>query len=148
MLDNHIPLQISALTAVTTVAVSLNDVKSGQTLRSYKISESERVNLRIGNTTTKENAPVGSNRTLIGIERIKVLGDGSERKILCSLVISTPRDSTFTESEIDATMKGLMSLLSGVAVSEPTDEIDGWKTSTTHGLSGQALIARIRNGEE
>jgi hypothetical protein len=148
MLDNSIPLQIGALSSTATTAVSLNDIRSGQSVRSYKISETDRLSLVIGNQVTKENVPVGANRSRISLERTKVLSDGSERKVIASMVISTPRDSTFTSSEVDGVIRGLIGFLSGIPVNTATDEVDGWHTSSTHGLDGSVLVTRVRNGEE
>ena len=146
MLDNTVSLQLGGTSSTAVTDLSLNDMRAGTSVRSFKIAENDRVNLYVQNQTSKENAPVGSNRSRISLERIKVLSDGSERKIICSWNVSTPRDATFTTDEINGTVKGLIGLLTGFNTSGAFTP--GWHTSSDTGLNGSTLVARIRAGEE
>jgi hypothetical protein len=150
MLDNSLTVQIGGLATTTSVELSLNDIRSGTSVRSYKVAEDQRINLYVQNQTSKENPPVGGNRSRISVERVKVLSDGSERKVIASWTVSTPRDSTFTTDEINGTMKCLVGILLGYPANGDNynDYIDGWHTSSPHGLDGATFVERIRAGEE
>jgi hypothetical protein len=148
-LDNNIYLQIGSPATNTPVIFTLDDIGRGYSLRYYKISEAERVNLYVQNSTSKENPPVGSNRTRIGLERVKILSDGSERKVIVSTVISTPRDGTFTSDEINGLIKGMVGMLCGMPTwDSAADSVDGWKSDSDHGLNGVNFVAAIRGGQE
>ena len=146
MLDNTVSLQLGGTSSTAVTDLSLNDMRAGTSVRSFKIAENDRVNLYVQNQTSKENAPVGSNRSRISLERIKVLSDGSERKVIVSWNISTPRDATYTTDEINGAVKGLVGLLTGFNTAGAFTP--GWHTSSDTGLNGATLTARIRAGEE
>jgi hypothetical protein len=149
MLDNNIYLQIGGISTTTAVIFTLNDIGRGYSLRTYKVSEAEVINLYVQNSTSKENPPVGSNRSRIGLERVKILSDGTERKVTVSTVISTPRDGTFTSDEINGLVKGIVHMLTGGPTwDDHADEVDGFHSSSSHGLNGVNFVAGIRGGQE
>jgi hypothetical protein len=108
MLNNTINLSLVPGDEAVTHAVSRIDTDNGSSTYKYAVSGGEYFLLKVSNLLTKENAPVGTNRVQIRIEHVKVLESGLQRTAFVSMVIASPRDTTFTTPQIIGLVQGLV----------------------------------------
>jgi hypothetical protein len=74
MLDNTLNLKASISSVTLNTPVSLIDVDNGSSVRKYTVSATESYTLKISNQSTKENPPVGTNRTQLRLEHTSAHG--------------------------------------------------------------------------
>jgi hypothetical protein len=141
MLDNTLNLKASISSLILNTPVSLIDVDNGSSVRKYTVSATESYTLKISNQSTKENPPVGTNRTQLRLEHTKVLTDGSERTSFVSLVLASPRDTNFSTNDMIGLVHAIATLIS------PSHQEGLEANEYTVGQPAHTFVTRLLTGE-
>jgi len=121
------------------------DTDNGSSVYAYNAAANDTYTLRVQQLTTKENPPVGSKRVQLRLSRTKILDDGSERTIFCSMAFSYPRDVSYTASEQSTLLRAFVSLLMGdIEDSTPITMPNQWAAWSD---VGPTLFTRLLTGE-
>jgi len=142
----HIPTAIPPNAETGVVGLTTTDTDNGRRVREYIADNGDVFALSTSRIETKENAPVGSRRLQIRLERRKVLDTGMERVLHCSIIVSSPRNDDFTQTEVLTMVSALVNLLcgrtsqDGICLAEP---LPGWAATTE---SGAEFVKKLLTG--
>jgi hypothetical protein len=137
MLNNTLGLHLSPGVSDATT-VSRIDTDNGSSVYKYAVSGAEYYQLKVQNLETKENAPVGTNRIQVRIEHVKVLETGLQRTAFVSMVLASPRDVSFTNSQLLGLVQALVAFLCD------TGDMDAQFAT---GEAAAVLVLRLLSGE-
>jgi len=115
----------------------------GSSTRRATMADGTKVALNIGHSTSKENAPFVTDRTVIRLDKTRVnLTTGKPVTASAYAVITLPQGNTFTADDAVLTMESLalFTILGGLVG-------DGNNPPYTDGTDGMTLIRLIQDGE-